>query len=205
MYIYFCQYLHSFHFSSDDWSHNSKYMLAMPVHAIPYMCAVGLLEIFRVQNTRHIAFLSSLKSQGCNKCGTDTRTVLSRQYLNWILLLRVLLGRPIQNLAQSLCTTGFEVRVLVEDRSVGTNVARLIPLLRSDCCNTTRRQASRASSNQLGQAADEFEFGVGSGQAKFILEQITRLRQVLEWVPMMELELDKVVDLFNLLFNERQE
>jgi hypothetical protein len=122
--------------------------------------SMSLLEIFRVLNARQISFLGSLKGQRRNECGTDTRTILSRQDFNWVRLFRILLRRPVQYLTQSLGTASLEVRVLVEDRSVGPNVARLVAFLCSNCCDTTGGESSCAGSYQFGQATDELKFWV---------------------------------------------
>ena len=77
----------------------------------------------------------------------------------------------------------FEVRVFVENGSVGPNVACRVAFLLSDGSDATGGETGGAGADEFGEAADEFEFGVGGDEREFVVEEIARLRQVLEGIP----------------------
>lgn len=52
-----------------------------------------------MQDPSHVASLNALQGQRRNQRSPDTRAVLSSQDLNGIFILRVLLRRPVQDLA----------------------------------------------------------------------------------------------------------
>merc|ERR1712093_381559 len=141
-----------------------------------------LLEILRVQNTRHIALLNPLQRQSSNQRRTNTRSILCSQNLDRVLLLTALLRRPIQNLAQRNSTASLEMRVLVEDRSVCSDVASLVVFLERDGGHTTGGKTCGAGTDQLGETTDEFQLWARGRDAEFVLEQVTCLGQVLEGV-----------------------
>jgi hypothetical protein len=94
-------------------------------------------EILRVQDTGEIALLNTLKSQRGNQGSADTASVLGSQDLDRILLVRILLLGPIQDLAQGRGTTSLEVGILVEDGSVGADMAGVVTRLLADSGNAT--------------------------------------------------------------------
>merc|ERR1712093_622698 len=124
-----------------------------------------LLEILRVQNTRHIALLNPLQRQSSNQRRTNTRSILCSQ-----------------NLAQRNSTASLEMRVLVEDRSVCSDVASLVVFLERDGGHTTGGKTCGAGTDQLGETTDEFQLWARGRDAEFVLEQVTCLGQVLEGV-----------------------
>lgn len=87
--------------------------------------------VFRMLNPRHIPLLNPLQRQRRNKRGPNTTPILRRQNFNRVLLTRLLL-RPVQNLSQSNSTALLEVRVFVEDGTVGANVAGFVTFLFAD-------------------------------------------------------------------------
>jgi hypothetical protein len=88
--------------------------------------------ILWVQDTVQVALLNTLESKRGDQGGTDAAPVLGSQDLDGVLLDGVLLLRPVQDFAQGLCAAGLEVGVLVENRSVGTDVAGSVALLLAD-------------------------------------------------------------------------
>jgi hypothetical protein len=62
------------------------------------------------------------------------------------------------------------VRVFVKDGSVSANVAGLVAFLLGNGGYSTGRKTSGAGSDELGKAADEFEFGIGGDEGEFVLE-----------------------------------
>lgn len=135
-----------------------------------------------MQNTRHIALLNPLQRQSSNQRRTNTRSILCSQNLDRVLLLTALLRRPIQNLAQRNSTASLEMRVLVEDRSVCSDVASLVVFLERDGGHTTGGKTCGAGTDQLGETTDEFQLWARGRDAEFVLEQVTCLGQVLEGV-----------------------
>jgi hypothetical protein len=109
--------------------------------------SIHLLEVLRVQNTGKIALSDSLERQGGNQRSTDTASIFSSQNLHRIFLFRIGLGRPIKDLTESLGATRFEMRILVENGTVGANVARLQVLLGADGGDTTGGETSSACAN----------------------------------------------------------
>ena len=124
-----------------------------PMHAsVTYIPGEGrsLYIVLGMLDPSQIPLLNSLKRQRSYESCTYTRPILCRQDLNGVLLLRRLLLRPVQDLPQGNSTTGFEMRVLVEDRSVSTDVACLIAFLLAYCSNATSREAGGSGSNEFG-------------------------------------------------------
>ena len=76
-----------------------------------------------------------------------------------------------------------EVRVFVEDGSVGSNVARLVAFLLGDGGDAAGGETGSAGADEFGEATDEFKFGMGGDQGEFVLEEIACLGQVLEGIP----------------------
>jgi hypothetical protein len=142
------------------------------------------LEVLRVQNTSAVASLDPLQRQRRNQRSTHTTAILSSQNLNRILLRTTssLLG-PVEDLAQGLGATGLEVRVLVEDGTIGADVAAGVVLLLTDGGDTAGREAGGAGANKLGEAADEFELAAVAGDVETAVEEVKGLLEVLEGVP----------------------
>lgn len=141
-----------------------------------------LLEVLWVKDTSDLALLHSLECQRGDQCSTNTASVLCREDLHRVLLLGALLGRPVENLTERLCASGLEVRILVEDGSIGTDVALLHALLGADRGDTTGRQAGGAGADELGGAADQLELRSGRRQLQLVLEEIGSLLQILKRV-----------------------
>lgn len=132
-----------------------------------------------MKNASHVALLDTLQGQGSNQGSTNTRTVLSSQDLDGVLIVLVCLGGPVEDLAKSCSTTSLEVGVLVEHRAISTNMARRKVLLLADGCHTTGRQASSTSANQLSSAADELKLSSVGAQVQLVQEEVKGLLQVL--------------------------
>lgn len=139
--------------------------------------------MLRVQDTSQVASLGTLEGQSSNQSSSDTATVLGRQNLDWVVLLGVSLLRPVENLAQGLCATGLEVRVLVEDGSVSTDMARLVVLLLANSRDTAGREPGSSCSDELCQSADQLKLRHRRLDVELRLESIVRLLKVLEGVP----------------------
>lgn len=131
----------------------------------------------------HVAILDALQSESGDQRSTHTTAILGSQNLDWVILIRVLLLGPIKDLSERLCTTGFEVRVLVKYRTVGANMARVIALLLADSSHSASRETGRPSTDEFGGAANKLEFWAIGVDVELVLEQFGCLRQVLERVP----------------------
>lgn len=142
-----------------------------------------LLKVLGVQNTSHVAGLDSLQGQRSNQSCTYTTAVFGSKNLNGILLLGVRLLWPVKNFAKSLRTAGLEVRVLVEDGTIGTNMARLEILLLADSRNTTGGEARSTGANKLGKSSNKLQLGSCADNAELGVEQIGSLLQVLKGIP----------------------
>lgn len=133
------------------------------------------LHFFHVADTSHVTFLDTLQGQSGNQGSTNTRTVLGSHDDDLVLLVR----SPVQDLTESLGTTGLEVRVLGEDRTVGTNVARFDVLLGADGGDTAGRDTGGTSADQLGQTADHLKLRLCRTDIQLTLEKVMSLGQVL--------------------------
>lgn len=136
-----------------------------------------------VEDTRHVASLHTLQRQRRNQSSTNTATVLSSQNLDGVLGLGVSLLGPVENLLQSLGTTSLEVRVLVEDGAIRTDVARLEVLLLANSSNTTGRETSRTGTNKFGESAEKLELGTSALDLQLVGKQIQSLLEVLKRIP----------------------
>ena len=136
-----------------------------------------------MKDTGQVALVDSLECEGSNESSTYTATILSGEDLDRVFLLRVGLLRPVENLTQCLSTTGLEVRVLVEDGTVSTNVASCVVLLLADSGDTAGGEAGSACTDEFGQATDQLELTAVAVNVQAALEEILGLRQVLEGVP----------------------
>ena len=74
------------------------------------------------------------------------------------------------------------MRILVEDASVGTDVAGLEVLLLANGGHAARGESGGAGADELGEAAAELEFGLVGLDAEFGEEEIGGLGEVLEGV-----------------------
>lgn len=135
-----------------------------------------------MQDASHVALLDALQGQGSNQSSTNTRTILSSQNLDRVLVVLVGLGGPVKDLAEGLSTTGLEVRVLVEDRAISSNMTGLEVLLLADGSYTTSRESSGAGADQLGSSADELKLGSVGAKVQLVQEEIKSLLEVLKWV-----------------------
>jgi len=97
-----------------------------------------------------ISLLHPLQGQGSYESSAYTRPILRSQDLNGILLLRILLLGPVQNLPQGQSSAGLEVGVLVKDGSIGADVAGLVAFLLADCRDAAGREAGRSGTNEFG-------------------------------------------------------
>lgn len=131
----------------------------------------------------HDALLDAFQSQRGNQGGTHTTAVLSSQDLDGILLLRVLLLGPVENLTERLGTAGLEVRVFVKHGPVGAHMARLVSLLDADGSDAARRETSCPGANQLSKAADESQLRTAGLDVQLGFEEVERLLEVLMRIP----------------------
>jgi hypothetical protein len=138
-----------------------------------------------MQNAGQIASLGSLESQSGNESSSNTATILGRQDLYRVFLLRVGLLRPVEDLAQGLCATSFKVRVLVEDRSIGTDVAGFVILLLGDGCDTAGGKSSGAGSDELCQSSDQLKLRDSRSDIQLGLEGVKSLLKILKRVPLI--------------------
>lgn len=76
-----------------------------------------------------------------------------------------------------------EVSGLVEYGTVGAHVTGLVVLLLADGGDTAGRETCCASSDEFGEAADEFEFWASGGDAELVLEEVCCSGQTLEGIP----------------------
>lgn len=136
-----------------------------------------------MQDTGLVASQDALERQRGNQSSTNTAAIFGGENLDGILVLGVLLLRPVENLTQSLGTAGLEVRVLVEDGTIGADVAVMVVLLLADGSNTTGRETSGARTNKLGKAANELALGSRGGNVELVAEEIGRLLEILERIP----------------------
>lgn len=130
------------------------------------------LKVLRMQNPMHIPLLDPLQRQRGNQRRADAAPVLGRQDLDWVLLLRVGLVGPVENLAQRGGAARLEVRVFVEDGAVGAHVARRVALLAADGGDAAGRQAGGAGADQLGGATDELELVLAGVDAELGVEEV---------------------------------
>ena len=75
------------------------------------------------------------------------------------------------------------MRVLVEDRSVGTNVSLSVVLLLANGCNTASGKTGGAGSDEFGKSAEDFALGLSDGDVQLTTEQVSCVLQVLIRVP----------------------
>lgn len=146
----------------------------------------SLGKVLRVQDTGHITLLDALEGQGGNQGGTNTRSVLSSQDFDGVLIALVSLGGPVEDLAQSLSATGLEVRVLVEHGAVGANVRGLIALLLADGGDAAGGQTGGSGTDKLGGPADKLQLGQVGPEIQLVEEQIEGLLEVLKGVTVKE-------------------
>lgn len=133
-------------------------------------------EVLRVQNARQVTLLNPLQRKRRNQRGAHTAAVLGGQDLDRVLLGRVALLGPVEDLAQGFRAAGLEVRILVEDGAVGADVAGLVTLLLADGGDAAGREARGARADQLGGAADELELGAVGADVELGLEEVQGLR-----------------------------
>jgi hypothetical protein len=143
----------------------------------------NLFEVLGMLNSGQVALLNTLQCQRSNERGAHTRAIFGSQDLNRILFLGVFLIGPVQDLAQGNCTSLLEVRVLVKNRSIGSDVATLVILLLCDCCDTTSGETGCSGADEFSQTTNEFQFGEVSNEAELVLEEVGSLGQVLKWIP----------------------
>jgi len=134
--------------------------------------------VARVPDTDQVALLDAVERQGGDERGADAGAVLGGQDDHLVLLV----GGPVEDLAQGLRAARLEVRVLGEDGAVRADVAPLDVLLLADGRDAAGGEARGAGADQLGQAAAQLELGLGGPDAELALEQLPRLLQVLERV-----------------------
>jgi hypothetical protein len=139
-----------------------------------------------VLNACHIPLLYPLQRQRRNQRCPNTRSIFCSQDLNRVLLAGLLVG-PVQDLAERNGPALLEVRVLVEDGSVGANVAGLVTFLLADGGNATGRKASCARANQFGQTTNELQLWGSSAEAEFVLKELRGLGEILMWISVGQL------------------
>lgn len=162
----------------------------------------SLLVVLEAQDTGLVASLDALERQRGNQSRTNAAAVFGGENLDRVLVLGVLLLGPVENLTQSLGTAGLEVGVLVEDGTVGADVAIIVVLLLADGSNTTGREASGARTNKLSKAANEFALGSRGGNVELVAEEIGRLLEVLERIPRCRLVIHSfLISCIYILFN----
>lgn len=136
-----------------------------------------------MQNTGQIASLGSLEGQSGNESSPNTATILGRQDLYRVFILGVGLLRPVEDLTQGLRATSFEVGILVEDRTVGTNVAGFVVLLLANGCDTAGGKSGSSGSNELCQSSDQLKLRDRGIDVQLGLEGVKSLLEVLKGVP----------------------
>lgn len=122
------------------------------------------------------ALPDTLHSQGGDQGSTNTASILSRNHLDRILPDRLV---PTEDLTESVGATLLKVGVFVEDRTIGTDVARLDILHLADSTDTAGGKARSAGTDQLSEAANELTLGLGGIDLEFFLEQSMGFHQVL--------------------------
>lgn len=136
-----------------------------------------------MQDTRQVASLGSLESQSSNESSSNAATVLGRQDLYRVFILGVSLLRPVEDFSQSLCATSLEVRILVEDGSVSTNVAGFKLLLLANGRDTAGGKSGGSCSDELCQSSDQLKLRDRGSDVQLGLEGIKGLLKVLKGVP----------------------
>ena len=110
-----------------------------------------------MQNTVHVARLDTLQRQGRNERRPDAAPVLGSQDLDGIFRTGVTLFRPVEDLAERQRTASLKMWVFVENRAVGTHMARVITLLPADSSNSAGREAGGTCADKFGCATDQLQ------------------------------------------------
>lgn len=132
----------------------------------------------RIADTGQITRLQALEGQGGNKGRSNTGSILGGQNADLVLFL----GLPAKDLAEGLGAAGLEMRVLGEDRAIGADVAGMHVLFLADGRDTAGRETGSASADELCEAADQLQLGLGGFDTEGFLEGVAGLLQVLEGV-----------------------
>lgn len=101
-------------------------------------------------DSSQISLLDSLQRQRSYESSTYARTIFCSQDLYRIFFRRTLLCGPVQDLPEGDGAAGFEVGVLVEDGSIGPNMAGLETLLLAYGGNTAGRKAGCSGTDKFG-------------------------------------------------------
>lgn len=128
-----------------------------------------------MKDARQVALLHTLERECGNQSSAYATTVFGRQNLNRVLGRGVGLLGPVENLLESLRSTRLEVRVLVEDGAIGTNVAGLDVLLLANGSDTAGRETGGASADEFGEAADKLELGRSDLNVQLVGKQVQSL------------------------------
>lgn len=73
--------------------------------------------------------------------------------------------------------------VFVEDRAIGADVAASNVLLLADTSDTTGRETGCTRTDELGEATEDFCFGLFDGEAEIAAEEVDCVLQVLKRIP----------------------
>lgn len=119
-----------------------------------------------MEDTRQVALVDSLEGQGGDQGGADTATIFGGKDLDGVLGPLVRLLGPVENLPQSLGASLLEEGVLVEDRSIRTDMACLVVLLLADSSNTASRETSSSCADKLGGLADKLQLRACTSQVE---------------------------------------
>ncbi|KAH3662458.1 hypothetical protein OGAPHI_005710 [Ogataea philodendri] len=93
------------------------------------------------------SYFSPISTNPCNDGGSNSRTVLGVLDLNRVVFHVDTL--PSKHITQTLGSSLWEVWILEEDRSVGSNVGNLVVHLLADSRNTTDRQSGGSGTDEL--------------------------------------------------------
>jgi protein arginine N-methyltransferase 2 len=136
---------------------------------------VHCLEMLRVQDAVKVPLVDSLQCESRDQCSADAAPVLCRKDLNRILIFRVCLLGPVENLAKRLGAACFEVRILVEDGAVSAHVARFVALLLANSRNATGRQTCSPRADKLCRPPYQLKFCSTRCNVQLVLEEVERL------------------------------
>lgn len=127
-----------------------------------------------IPDADQVAFPDPIDGQGRNERGAYAGSIFCGKNDD---LVRVVVG-PVENLAQRLGTAGFEVRIFVEDRTVGADMAGLDVFLLADRGDATGREAGCSSANELGEPTAHLQLCLSSLDVEGLLKELPCFQQV---------------------------
>ncbi|PKS12041.1 hypothetical protein jhhlp_001337 [Lomentospora prolificans] len=102
-----------------------------------------------LDNTRRVSSPDTFVCQRGDKGGTDATSILSSKDFDGVLCLRVSFLRPTKDLAHGISLPLLEVRILLENRTIGPDMALIPALLLANSGKSTRGKAGGASTDKF--------------------------------------------------------